>query len=119
MKVAEFMIPENKLVVCARNETLQEAVLKMLSKQVSSVVVVNDVGGLMFAEGVLTKTDALRALFINGATPSDPVEKVMSTHLVTISIDAQRGEKYLNFTHLHTHFRNLTICDIPAPHLYF
>eukprot|EP00299_Pterocystis_sp_00344_P003672 c14438_g1_i1.p1 GENE.c14438_g1_i1~~c14438_g1_i1.p1 ORF type:complete len:143 (-),score=26.88 c14438_g1_i1:70-498(-) len=90
MKVEKFMVPLDRLVVVDRHTSIQDASVKMVNARVSSVVVVTQHADGLHPEGLVTKTDILKAVFANGVSASAPVEQIMSTNLVTIDGAAPR-----------------------------
>eukprot|EP00299_Pterocystis_sp_00344_P001086 c1077_g1_i1.p1 GENE.c1077_g1_i1~~c1077_g1_i1.p1 ORF type:complete len:156 (-),score=22.70 c1077_g1_i1:65-532(-) len=92
MRVENFMVKLEKLVVVDRQTTIQEASLKMVNSHVSSVVVASKVGDELHPEGLVSKTDVLKAVFVGGLSAADPVERIMSSNLVTITGDSERDE---------------------------
>lgn len=90
MKVRKFMIPVERLIVADRQTPIQEVAKRMVDNHISSVIVVRREGDALFAEGVITKTDILRATFTQGLSSSEPAEMIMSTRIVTINADLPR-----------------------------
>jgi CBS domain-containing protein len=70
-------------ITIAPNETLHEAIGRMLQNRVGSLVVGN--GGI---EGIITRSDVLRAAYHAGGSLEDlPVSRGMSTDVETITKD--------------------------------
>jgi CBS domain-containing protein len=83
LKVKDLM--EKNVVNVDSGSTVADAIKAMLKGNVWSVVVVK--GGL--PEGVVTERDLIRRCFAKGLVPDRlPVEKIMSSPLITIGPDA-------------------------------
>ncbi len=67
---------------CHPYTTLQDATCQMVSRDVSALVVVNESGAL---EGIISRTDLLRAYLNDTAWQLQPVSTVMNTDVVTVS----------------------------------
>ncbi len=73
-----------KKVVTAKEDTpIQDAVMLLNERHVGSIIVVNDEQKCV---GVFTERDAIR-IFAQKVTLDQPVSKVMSSHVVTISLE--------------------------------
>ena len=83
LRVRDLM--EKTVVTIDSGSTVAEAIKKMLNSNVWSLVVVKR--GL--PEGVVTERDLIRRCFAKGLVPDRlPVEKIMSSPLITIGPDA-------------------------------
>jgi CBS domain-containing protein len=95
-----------KKVVTAKEDTpIQEAVMLLNERHVGSIIVVNDEQKCM---GVFTERDAIR-IFAQKVTLDQPLSKVMSSHVVTISLESSYDvAKSLMLSH---HIRHLPVID--------
>jgi CBS domain-containing protein len=66
---------------CYQNTPLLEASRKMVTEDISSLVVLDNQG---FLSGILTRTDLVRAYLNNDAWEELPVSDFMSTEVVTV-----------------------------------
>ncbi|HYB44936.1 MAG TPA: CBS domain-containing protein [Nitrososphaerales archaeon] len=83
LRVRDLM--EKNVVTIGSDSTVAEAIKKMLSSNVWSLVVL--IRGL--PEGVVTERDLIRRCFAKGLVPERlTVEKIMSSPLITIGPDA-------------------------------
>lgn len=82
MQVRDFMT--EGVVSVERDVSLQRAIGAMIQNGIGSVLVVENDRPV----GILTDTDVLRAMYLAKAAPPEiPVEREMTTSLVTISPD--------------------------------
>jgi CBS domain-containing protein len=95
-----------KKVVTAKEDTLiQDAVMLLNERHVGSIIIVNDEQKCM---GVFTERDAIR-IFAQNVSLDQPLSKVMSSHIVTISLEASYDEaKRLMLSH---NIRHLPVTD--------
>jgi len=103
LKIRDIMC---KKVVTAKEDTLiQDAVMLLNERHVGSIIVVNDEQKCM---GVFTERDAIRS-FAQKVSLDQPLSKVMSSHVVTISLESSYDEaKSLMLSH---HIRHLPVVD--------
>jgi CBS domain-containing protein len=103
LKIRDIMC---KRVVTAKADTLiQDAVVMLSDMHVGSIIVVDDEQKCV---GVFTERDAIR-IFAQKAPLDQPLSKVMSRHVVTISLDASYDQaKSLMLSH---HIRHLPVID--------
>jgi CBS domain-containing protein len=94
LKIKDIMC---KKVITAREDmSIQEAVRLLNDRHVGSLVVVDDEQKCI---GIFTERDALR-LMANKLSTDEPLGKIMSRHVVTISLEASFDEaKRLILTH--------------------
>ena len=95
-----------KKVVTAKEDTpMQDAVMLLNERHVGSIIVVNDEQKCV---GIFSERDAIR-IFAQKVTLDQPVSKVMSSHVVTISLESSYDEaKSLMLSH---HIRHLPVVD--------
>jgi CBS domain-containing protein len=95
-----------KKVVTAKEDTLIQNVIMLLNERhVGSIVIVNEEQRCV---GIFTERDAIRICAQN-TTLDQPVSKVMSSHIVTISLEASYEEaKSLMLSHS---IRHLPVTD--------
>jgi CBS domain-containing protein len=95
-----------KKVVTAKEDTpIQDAVMLLNERHVGSIIVVNDEQKCM---GVFTERDAIR-IFAQKVALDQPLSKVMSSHVVTISLESSYdAAKSLMLSH---HIRHLPVID--------
>ena len=103
LKIRDIMC---KKVVTAKEDTLiQDAVMLLNERHVGSIIIVNDEQKCM---GVFTERDAIR-IFAQNVSLDQPLSKVMSSHIVTISLEASHDEaKRLMLSH---NIRHLPVTD--------
>jgi CBS domain-containing protein len=103
LKIRDIMC---KKVVTAKEDTLiQDAVMLLNERHVGSIIIVNDEQKCM---GVFTERDAIR-IFAQNVSLDQPLSKVMSSHIVTISLEASYDEaKRLMLSH---NIRHLPVTD--------
>eukprot|EP00301_Raphidiophrys_heterophryoidea_P020101 c4885_g1_i1.p1 GENE.c4885_g1_i1~~c4885_g1_i1.p1 ORF type:complete len:159 (+),score=48.67 c4885_g1_i1:45-479(+) len=89
MKVQDFMIAQDKLVVATPDASILDVSKLMVEKKVSAIVVVNHAGAGMHAVGIITKTDVLRAV-VESKDLTTKVETIMSTTIATVALDTPR-----------------------------
>ena len=94
LKIRDIMC---KKVITAKEDTLiQDAVMLLNERHVGSIIIVNDE---QKCTGVFTERDAIR-IFAQKVSPDQPLSKVMSSHVVTISLDSSYDEaKSLMLSH--------------------
>jgi CBS domain-containing protein len=85
---------------CYRNTPLLEASRKMVTEDISSLVVLDDEG---YLTGILTRTDLVRAYLENDEWENLPVSKYMSEHVITVQPKAGLMDvaKLLQEKHIH------------------
>jgi CBS domain-containing protein len=85
---------------CYRNTPLLEAAQKMVTEDISSLVVLNDDG---YLTGIITRTDVVRAYLQNDGWENFPVADFMSADVITVSPKATLAEvaKLLQERHIH------------------
>ena len=67
---------------CYELTPLKEAARKMVTEDISSVVIVNEAG---FLRGILTRTDLVRAYLESENWAELPIKEYMSSEVVTVS----------------------------------
>lgn len=73
---------------CHPETTLQDATCRMVARDVSALVVVDQRG---YLRGIISRTDLLRAYTGGDDWISQPVSAVMSTDVITVSPEATLG----------------------------
>ena len=103
LKIRDIMC---KKVVTAKEDTLiQDAVMLLNEMHVGSIIIVNDEQKCV---GVFSERDAIRT-FAQKVPLDQPLSRVMSSHIVTISLDASYDQaKSLMLSH---HIRHLPVTD--------
>ena len=103
LKIRDIMC---KKIVTAKEDTLiQDAVMLLNERHVGSIIIVNDEQKCV---GVFTERDAIR-IFAQKVSLDQPLIKVMSSHVVTISLEASYDEaKSLMLSH---NIRHLPVTD--------
>ncbi len=103
LKVKDIMC--KKIVTAKEGIPIQEAVQLLHDRHVGSIVVVDDEER---CTGIFTERDAIRVMASKFST-DEPVGKIMSRHIVTISFDASFDEaKRLMLSH---NIRHLPVTD--------
>lgn len=74
---------------CHPDTVMEEAARKMVSEDISALVVEDDLG---YLEGIITRTDLLTALTRNEDWRAQPVKDYMSREVVTVSPQTQLQE---------------------------
>ena len=103
LKIRDIMC---KKVVTAKVDTsIQDAIMLLSERHVGSIVIVNDEQKCI---GVFTERDAIR-IFAQKVPSNQPLGKVMSSHVVTISLEASYDQaKALMLSH---NIRHLPVTD--------
>ena len=83
MKVANFMVPRNKVVTCGPDDSLETAIQLMLEHVVGSVIVM-PTGLDQKPVGIVTKTDLIRGWSNGLDAKKDTVQAVMGTKYETV-----------------------------------
>lgn len=103
MKVANFMVPRNKVVTCYPDDSLKTVMKKMLDNVIGSVVVLQDDQGDI-PVGIVTKTDLIRGWEQGLDASTDTAKEVMGTNIETVSDTAPSGVAAEHFEKLrHRH----------------
>ncbi|EFC48435.1 predicted protein [Naegleria gruberi] len=93
MKVKLFMIPKEKVnnqVACVEESaSLEQASKIIVEKHIGSVVVVNS---LHDPVGIITKTDLVKAGFVEGLPSSTPVTQIMHKQLEFCNEEIERDQ---------------------------
>ncbi|KAG2383636.1 hypothetical protein C9374_004307 [Naegleria lovaniensis] len=89
MKVKLFMIPKDKVASVPLTATLADASKLIVERKIGSVVVVNDSGEPV---GIITKSDLVRAGFVDTKPSTTPVSEIMHKNLEFCSEDLERDE---------------------------
>jgi CBS domain-containing protein len=94
LKIKDIMC--KKVITAKEDMPIQEAVQLLQDRHVGSLVVVDDEEKCI---GMFTERDAIRVM-ANKFSTDEPLSKIMSRHVVTISHEASFDEaKRLMFTH--------------------
>jgi CBS domain-containing protein len=103
LKVKDIMCKE---VITAKEDlSIQQAVQLLNDRHVGSVVVIDDEAKCI---GIFTERDAVR-IMANRFSADEPLSKIMSSHVVTVSLDASFDEaKRLMLSH---GIRHLPVID--------
>jgi CBS domain-containing protein len=103
LKVRDIMC--KKVVTAKENTTIQEAVQLLNDRHVGSVIVVDDEEK---CTGIFTERDAIR-IVANKFSTDQPLSKIMSRHVVTVSLEASFDEaKRVMLSH---RIRHLPVTD--------
>ena len=103
LKVRDIMC--KKVVTAKEGIKIQDAVVLLNEMHVGSIIIVNDEQKCV---GVFSERDAIR-VFAQKVPLDQPLSKVMSSHVVTVSIEASYDEaKSLMLSH---HIRHLPVTD--------
>lgn len=70
---------------CTQDYTLLQAAERMVQEDISAIIVVDEAG---YLQGVITRTDLMRAALANPNWEAQPVQEVMTWDVVTASPDA-------------------------------
>lgn len=73
---------------CSSQDTLKAAARTMTGRNISALVVVDDDG---YLEGIITRTDLVRACYHRPDWAEALVRDYMNTHVVTVDLNAQLG----------------------------
>jgi CBS domain-containing protein len=94
-----------KVVTAKEGIKIQDAVVLLNEMHVGSIIIVNDEQKCV---GIFSERDAIR-VFAQKVPLDQPLSKVMSSHVVTVSIEASYDEaKSLMLSH---HIRHLPVTD--------
>ena len=103
LKIRDIMY--KKIVTAKEDISIQEAVQLLNDRHVGSIIVVDDEQKCI---GVFTERDAIRIVATKFST-DEPLSKVMSKHVVTVSFEASFDEaKRLMLSH---NIRHLPVTD--------
>jgi CBS domain-containing protein len=103
LKMRDIMC--KKVVTIKREALIQDAVILLNERHVGSIVVIDDEQKCV---GIFTERDAIR-IIAQSFPLNQPLDKVMSKHVVTVSLEASYNEaKSLILTHK---IRHLTVTD--------
>jgi CBS domain-containing protein len=103
LKVKDIMC--KKIITAKEDLSIQQAVQLLNDRHVGSIVVVDDE---MKCVGIFTERDAIRVI-ANKFSTEEPLSKIMSSHVVTISLDCSFDEaKRLMLSHS---IRHLPVTD--------
>ncbi len=103
LKVKDIMC--KKVVTSKENITIQQAVELLYDRHIGSIIIVNEEEKCV---GIFTERDAIR-VFAHKFPSEEPLSKIMSKHVVTISLEASFDEaKRLMLTHA---IRHLPVTD--------
>jgi CBS domain-containing protein len=103
LKIRDIMC--KKVVTAKEDTTIQDAVILLNERHVGSIIIVNDEQKCV---GVFSERDAIR-IFAQKVPLDQPLSKVMSSHVVTISLDASYDQaRSLMLSH---HIRHLPVTD--------
>lgn len=86
LKVKDIMC--KKVITAKEDLPIQDAVQLLNDRHVGSIVVVDDEEKCI---GIFTERDAIRVM-ANRFSAEEPLSKIMSSHVVTISLDASFDE---------------------------
>jgi CBS domain-containing protein len=102
-KIKDIMC--KKVVTAKENLSIQDAVQLLNDRHVGSIVVIDDAERCV---GMFTERDAIRVV-ASKMRLDEPISKVMTTHVVTISLEASLDEaKALMLSH---RIRHLPVTD--------
>ncbi len=82
-KARDVMVPELRYI--DSKEPVIEAAKRIYNEGIGSLIVVAEGEGPI---GIVTKRDIIRAILLERLEPSTPIEKVMTSPLVTVDADA-------------------------------
>jgi CBS domain-containing protein len=86
LKIKDIMC---KKVVTAKDDiTIQQAVELLNDRHIGSIIIINEEER---CTGIFTERDAIR-VFAHKFVPTEPISKIMSRHVVTISLEASFDE---------------------------
>jgi CBS domain-containing protein len=103
LKVKDIMC--KKVITAKEDLSIQQAVQLLNDRHVGSLVVIDDEEKCI---GIFTERDAVR-IMANRFSADEPLSKIMSSHVVTVSIDASFDEaKRLMLSH---GIRHLPVID--------
>jgi CBS domain-containing protein len=103
LKVKDIMC--KKVITAKENQSILEAVQLLSDRHVGSLVIINDEEKCI---GIFTERDAIR-IMANKFSTDEPLGKVMSRHIVTVSLDSSFDQaKELMLTH---GIRHLPVTD--------
>lgn len=86
LKVKDIMC--KKIITAKEDLPIQQAVQLLNDRHVGSVVVIDDEEKCI---GIFTERDAIRVM-ANRFSADEPLSKIMSSHVVTVSLDASFDE---------------------------
>jgi CBS domain-containing protein len=86
LKVKDIMCM--KVITVKEDISIQEAVQLLNDRHVGSIVIIDDEER---CRGIFTERDAIR-IFAAKYPPEEPLSKIMSSHVVTISLEASFDE---------------------------
>lgn len=92
-------VMHHEVVTLEKTESIQEAAIRMNDQKISSLVITSNDQ----PTGVVTDSDITRRCVAAGVAPSNPVEKIMSPGIVSISSDATAFDAMMEMTRKHIH----------------
>ncbi len=92
-------VMQSPVVTIDASDSIHEAAVRMNDESVSSLVVVD--GGK--AVGIVTDKDITRRCVAAGHAPSNPVEQIMTTDMITTSSDVIAFDALMTMTRKHIH----------------
>jgi CBS domain-containing protein len=103
LKIRDIMC--KKVVTAKEDSTIQDAVQLLSDRHVGSIVIIDDESKCI---GMFTERDVIR-IFAQKFSTDQPLSKVMSRHVVTVSLEASFDEaKRLMLSH---NIRHLPVTD--------
>ncbi|MCL2475611.1 CBS domain-containing protein [Candidatus Bathycorpusculum sp.] len=103
LRVKDIMC--RKVITAKEDISIQDAVQLLSDRHVGSIVVIDEEER---CRGIFTERDAIR-VFAAKYSPAEPLSKIMSSHVVTISLEASFEEaKRLMLSH---NIRHLPVID--------
>ena len=103
LKIRDIMC--KKIVTAKEDITIQDAIMMLNDRHVGSIIVVDDEQKVT---GMFTERDAIR-VFATKFSTHQPLSKIMSRHVVTVSLEASFDEaKRLMLSHK---IRHLPVTD--------
>jgi CBS domain-containing protein len=105
------MIPRERAVECSPEHTVAQVAMMMKTKRVGSVVVaLNDK-----PVGIVTQTDMVNKVIVDGLSVNKPVKDIMTTSLITLSSNGSKNDVIETLKKYHIH--HLVVVD-PQTHAY-
>mmetsp|Transcript_70258 Transcript_70258/g.222820 ORF Transcript_70258/g.222820 Transcript_70258/m.222820 type:complete len:135 (-) Transcript_70258:1296-1700(-) len=91
-EVHTFMVPADVVFSVAPTDTISFAAEFMLSNRVGSLLVIEKVKGSTFVCGILTKSDLIRAAYVQSLAKDAPVSEIMSKTLLSVPSSTPRDK---------------------------
>eukprot|EP00906_Rhabdomonas_costata_P017517 RCo025292 len=104
-QIARLMVPRAKALECKPEDTIAQVAQVMKTRRVGSVVVVEGDRPV----GIVTQTDMVNKVIVDGHSTARPVKDIMTTTLITLPANASKNDVTATLQKHHIH--HLVIVD--------